>query len=57
MSKSYAEKEFTKIISQNTDGDNALNAALASAWVIADYKGLNLKIINMKQLSKASTRK
>lgn len=49
MSKSFAEKEFTKIMSQ--DSDSAKNTALASAWVIADYKGLNLKIIDMKQSS------
>ncbi len=50
MSKEFAKKEVQKIIESNKE-EYPKNIALASTWILADYKGLNLKIIDMQSTS------
>lgn len=47
MSNPYIEKQITKII--NEDGiEFPKNIALASAWIIANFKGVNIKIFDVQ---------
>lgn len=48
MSREYIEKEITKIISSE---EFPKNMALASAWIIAHFKGVNIKIFDVSQTS------
>lgn len=52
MAKDYQEKEFKKIIDEVQDFPK--NIALASSWLMADFKGINLKIIDMRNTSSLS---
>ena len=45
MSNPYIRKEVSKVI---TGGKYPENMALASAWIIAHFRGVNLKIYNSK---------
>jgi ribosome-associated protein len=46
----YVQNEVNKIISNNSF-EFPLNHAMASAWVMANYKGDNLKIFDLKKSS------
>ena len=48
MSTEYIQKEVSKIIEQNLD---TKGFALASAWIIANFKGLNIKIYHTQNSS------
>lgn len=48
MAKEYIEQEVKKIIDSH---EFPKNIALASAWIIAHYKGINIKIHDMSELS------
>jgi ribosome-associated protein len=42
----YIEVEYRKILAEK--GDETLNYAMATAWVLGYFKGINLKIIDMR---------
>jgi ribosome-associated protein len=46
----YVQSEVTKIIS-NQDYEFPLNHAMASAWIMANFKGDNLKIFDLRKSS------
>lgn len=46
----FISKEVTKIINDDKY-DFPLNIAMASAWILAHFKGLNLKIVEVKNIS------
>jgi len=48
MSSPYIQAEISKIIKAN---NNPENIALASAWIIANFKGINIKIFDGKKTS------
>ena len=53
MSKGYIEKEVDSII----DGQKLefpQNIAMASAWILGNLKGINLKILDVKKTSSLS---
>jgi ribosome-associated protein len=50
MANEYIQGEVKKVI-QNTSFEFPLNHAMATAWVIANYKGDNLKIFDMRKSS------
>ena len=50
MSNAYVATEVAKIINEKKDSYPE-NIALASAWVIAHFKGVNIKIIDAKTTS------
>lgn len=50
MANPFVEKETSKIITAMAS-EFPKNHALAAAWIIANYKGINLKIIDMQQTS------
>lgn len=50
MASEYTVKEVDQIIKAQTD-EYPKNFALAAAWVLADFKGINLKIIDMQGTS------
>lgn len=50
MVNEYIQNEVNKIIT-NTSFEFPLNHAMASAWIMANFKGDNLKIFNMKNSS------
>ena len=50
MSEKYIAKEVAKIVG-NKQLAFPLNMALASAWILANFKGINLKIIDMQKTS------
>lgn len=50
---SFREKKFKEIVVAN-ESEFPKNFALASAWTLADFKGINLKIIDMKETSSLS---
>lgn len=47
MANAFIQKEVTKII-EDKNYEFPLNLAMASAWVIANFKGINLKIFESK---------
>jgi ribosome-associated protein len=47
MLNPFIEKEITKIIEENK-ADFPKNIALACAWVIANFKGINIKIFDVQ---------
>lgn len=49
-SNDFITQEVEKIIKQQ-DLEFPLNLAMASAWILGNLKGLNLKIINTKKFS------
>lgn len=46
----YVQNEVSKVIS-NSSFEFPLNHAMASAWIIANFKGDNLKIFDMRKTS------
>lgn len=50
MSNPYIAKEFQKIINEKSD-KYPENMAFASAWVLAHFKGLNIKIYDVRATS------
>jgi ribosome-associated protein len=46
----YVQNEVNKIIS-NTSFEFPLNHAMASAWIVANFKGDNLKIFDLRKSS------
>jgi ribosome-associated protein len=50
MANEYIQNEVKKVIT-NTSFEFPLNHAMATAWVIANFKGDNLKIFDMKKSS------
>lgn len=46
MSENYIDKEITKIINDNKDQE--LAASLSAAWILAHFKGVDLKIFHTK---------
>lgn len=49
MANEIVAKELTKIF--NEDRDDSEKLALACSWVIANFKGINLKAINVSESS------
>ena len=50
VARSHAIKAVDKII-QDKKTPSPKNFALASAWILADFKGINLKILDMQKTS------
>lgn len=50
MSNPYIAKEITKIIEEKK-ANYPDNIALSSAWILAHFKGVNIKIFNAKETS------
>jgi ribosome-associated protein len=50
MSNQFVEKEITKIMNEYKE-EYPKNVALACAWIIANFKGINIKIFDMSNSS------
>lgn len=50
MSKEYISKEVSKII-ENSDYPYPLNLAMAGAWICGNFKGHNLKVLKVSNMS------
>lgn len=50
MANEYVQNEVKKVIT-NTSFEFPLNHAMASAWILANFKGDNLKIFDMRKSS------
>ncbi len=50
MNRDYITKEVEAIIKDNTL-ETPLNVAMASAWIMGNFKGLNLKILDLRKVS------
>lgn len=50
MSRDYITKEFNKIINDKAL-EAPLNTAMAAAWVMGNFKGINLKILDLREIS------
>lgn len=50
MANEYVQNEVKKVIT-NTSFEFPLNHAMASAWILANFKGDNLKIFDMRKTS------
>lgn len=50
MANEYIQGEVKKVI-ENTSFEFPLNHAMASAWIMANFKGDNLKIFDMRKTS------
>lgn len=50
MSRDYITKEFTAITADNSF-ESPLNFAMASAWIIGNFKGVNLKVLDLREVS------
>ena len=50
MANQYVEKEVKKIIS-DLNGEYPKNFALAAAWILANFKGVNIKIFDVNESS------
>lgn len=50
MSREYITKEFLSIVEDKTLEDS-LNLAMASTWVIGNFKGINLKVLDLRNIS------
>ncbi|MBT4790234.1 MAG: ribosome silencing factor [Halobacteriovoraceae bacterium] len=48
MNNPYIQKEIAKIVTANNYPENM---ALASAWIIANFKGINIKVYDAKETS------
>ena len=48
MSKEYVNKNVDEIV-KNEDLQFPLNMAMASAWILGNFKGINLKVLDMKK--------
>jgi ribosome-associated protein len=50
MSQDYIAKEVTAIITDKAL-EAPLNIAMASAWIMGNFKGLNLKVLDLRKVS------
>ena len=50
MSNTFIEKEVAKIVEEHK-ADFPQNIALAAAWIIANFKGINIKIFDVRESS------
>lgn len=50
MSQDYIDCEVDKIFSNN-DFKDSLRPAMAGAWIIGNFKGLNLKVLDVRKTS------
>jgi ribosome-associated protein len=50
MSQDYISKEVTAIITDKAL-EAPLNIAMASAWIMGNFKGLNLKVLDLRKVS------
>lgn len=50
MANEYIDKKVSEIISSD-NFEYPLNLAMASAWILAEFKGVNLKIFDMSETS------
>lgn len=50
MSKQYINQEVDKII-KDKNFDFPLNMAMTAAWIIGQFKGINLKILDVQKVS------
>jgi ribosome-associated protein len=50
MSRDYITKEFNTILNDKTF-EAPLNTAMAAAWVMGNFKGINLKILDLREVS------
>jgi ribosome-associated protein len=50
MSREYIAKEISKIISDKSFAP-PLNKAMAAAWIMGNFKGINLKVIDLHEKS------
>lgn len=50
MNRDYISKEVAAII-EDKHFEAPLNAAMASAWVMGNFKGLNLKVLDLRKVS------
>ncbi|MBL7663631.1 MAG: ribosome silencing factor [Bacteriovoracaceae bacterium] len=53
MSQTYIQNEVDKIIEERSF-QTPLNYAMAAAWIIANFKGINIKIYDVSQSSALS---
>lgn len=49
MANEFVQKEVSKIFKETSDTEKAM--ALASAWIIANFKGVNIKIYDVSTTS------
>jgi ribosome-associated protein len=50
MNRDYITKEVAEIISDK-NFEAPLNVAMASAWIMGNFKGLNLKVLDLRKVS------
>ena len=50
MNRDYISKEVAAII-EDKNFEAPLNLAMASAWVMGNFKGLNLKVLDLRKVS------
>lgn len=50
MNRDYVNKEVAEIISDK-NLEAPLNLAMASAWIMGNFKGLNLKVLDLRKVS------
>ncbi|MBC7712150.1 MAG: ribosome silencing factor [Rhizobacter sp.] len=50
MNRDYVNKEVTAILADKSF-EAPLNVAMASAWIMGNFKGLNLKILDLRKVS------
>ena len=53
MSRDYITNEISKII-DSKEFEAPLDLAMSSAWLLGNYKGINLKILDMTKTSSLS---
>jgi ribosome-associated protein len=50
MSREYITKEFTNIVNDKAL-EAPLNLAMGAAWIMGNFKGINLKILDLREIS------
>ena len=50
MSREYIAKEFNKIVNDKSFTP-PLNKSMATAWVMGNFKGINLKVLDLREIS------
>ena len=50
MNRDYVNKEVSEIIADK-NFEAPLNIAMAAAWIMGNFKGLNLKILDLRKIS------
>lgn len=53
MSNEFITKEFTKII-EDKSFETPLNLAMGAAWIMGNFKGINLKILDLREIASIS---